>query len=529
MNSYISDPGDLDAELEVQLGRRAPYSQLGDWVRLSGVEDGAASLYWDMGMHINTGRAAEGDTEVWPGLRTLSRLAGLKKPEAVVPRMLQLEVIGAVEVIRSTTGLVRRNRYVLHQTPPPGYAGVRSIGDWYALNRFDPAESQEQREQREEEFDQWLGACRTGLKEAVRKAAEIRAEARKARIPLPPVEVYRHPRIEDYRRTPAQRGTARAAGTPKGRTFPPKVENDFQEGVAVPPQKGVRTPSERGQVPPQTGVERDEAQQHEMNKAAGVDDRRSSTGGLARETKINSAAPKADQPGGSAASNRKSPRPKTIKTNPGKPVPGEDEVFAVIDALKISSTPALRVPPLRRAVRELLSSGRTPQHAMARINAGWWKAGAPERLATGEIRRAVPYLAEIISSRECARIDCERGVLLGTGEDCTACGFRAAERQAERARAKIAADAEALAQAAQAETERLAVVAEAEHQRDQEYNRWAPPAPTGPITWRCTAPGPAASLGDGEVCGRPGLGTPPEHLMCPDCYESVRTALAVAG
>jgi len=518
MSTTISDPTELDVELEIQLGRRAPFSQLGDWVRISGIDNGASSLYWDLSMHINTGRARQGDTEVWPGLRTLSRFLGIKKPEQVAPYMLQLEVIGSVDVIRSTVGLVRRNRYIVHQTPPAGYLGVRSIAEWYAINRPIDGETQEQREEREAEFDEWLAAVRCGLKEHCKEVTTERVAAKKAKLPVPAVRLFQHPRVESFRRTPKNGGTARPAEMPVARTFTLVNENDFTSPSAVPPKTGVRTPVEGGPVPPQMGVERDEDQTHEQTKIAGVDGRRPTTGGFARATPSNAGSNKPNPTSGSAAS-KKSPRPKVIKTSASKPVSGEEEVFAVIDALEISTSPAIKVPPLRRAVRDLLGSGRTPAHAIARINAGWWRAGAPEKLASGEIRRAVPYLAEIICARDCERSDCERGVILGSGEECSACGFRAAERSAERAQKRLEVETDDLDQAADTRRREVElVVVEAGD------IRLPIPAPSEPVTWRCQAPGP-----DGFAsgpCGRPGRGVPPAVRMCPDCLEAVRAALA---
>ncbi|MEV7123705.1 hypothetical protein [Kitasatospora griseola] len=240
------------------------------------------------------------------------------------------------------------------------------------------------------------------------------------------------------------------------------------------------------------------------------DARRASTGGKARDPR----AARADKPatkGGSAPDRNKKPRTSTIRTAPSRPVPGEELVFAAIDALGVSKHPAVKVPPLRRAVRDLLSAGRSTDHALARINAGWWKAGAPERVASGEIRGPVGYLATILSSRDCERPDCERGLLLASGEECTACGLRAAERQADRARRHLEEQTAELDGAGQP-------AAGKRSQPGSDRRRAG-----GEATWKCQAPGPGG-FGAG-VCGRPGLGTPPPLLMCPDCLDDLQRAL----
>ncbi|MQS17523.1 hypothetical protein F7Q99_36395 [Streptomyces kaniharaensis] len=237
------------------------------------------------------------------------------------------------------------------------------------------------------------------------------------------------------------------------------------------------------------------------------DARRASTAGKARETR---AAAKTTPRSGSAATTTKKPRTKTIRTTATRPLAGEEEVFAAIDALGVSKHPAIRVPPLRRAVRDLLGAGRSPEHALARISDGWWKTGAPERIARGEIRGPVGYLAAVLSRQDCERPDCERGIVLSTGEECRACGLRETQRQAEHARRRLDAENQALDLVVAEEPGPLAV---------------EPPAPAvDPVTWRCQAPGPDG-LGTG-ICGRPGRGTPPALPMCPDCLESLHSAMS---
>ncbi|MEV7177842.1 hypothetical protein [Kitasatospora sp. NPDC093679] len=287
----------------------------------------------------------------------------------------------------------------------------------------------------------------------------------------------------------------------------------FTEGCGHQPKGGAVT-TRRGVGSPAEGGSGHHAKAIKRSSENGGDEplpdaRRASAGGFARKPRSTPAASKPNRTSGSAATAKK-PRIKTTRTTPSRPVPGEEEVFAMVDALGASTHPAVRVPPLRRAVRDLLRAGRTPEHALARINAGWWRAGVPERIAAGEIRRPVGYLATILSAQECERPDCERGIILGTGDDCHTCGLQAAERQAEHAR-------QHLEQATAAP--------------DQQ-----PPAPKRPtgttprrtaaktaVTWRCEAPGPNG-LG-GDPCGRPGTGTPPALRMCPDCLDQLRQAL----
>ncbi|MHA4819421.1 hypothetical protein ACXZ65_34290, partial [Streptomyces aculeolatus] len=209
----IADPTELDATFEVELGRRAPFSMLGDWVLLSGAGSEARTLLWGLSAHINVTRD---DTEVWPGLVTLARILQLKKPEQVARYMLELEVIEAVTVKRSENGLKRRHRYVIHQTPPAAYTGPRSMGEWYAMNRAPEGETSDQRKEREAGFDAWLEAQRAALKARCEEVARERTQARKEKRPPPPLEPFSMPSFTPVhtRRTPTEGGTARPAATP---------------------------------------------------------------------------------------------------------------------------------------------------------------------------------------------------------------------------------------------------------------------------------------------------------------------------
>ncbi|MDX2974025.1 MULTISPECIES: hypothetical protein [Actinomycetes] len=203
MSEQLNDPNELDEALEVGLGRRAPFSQLGDWVLFSGGSSDARTLYWGLSAHLNT--SVRDDLEVWPGLLSLARILGLKKPENVSKYMLELEVVGAIEVVRTMIGLVRRNRYIIHQTPPASHTGVQSTSEWYALQRGVKGESAKERKEREARFDAWLGAVRDGLKAHCEAVARERAAAKKAKAPFPSFALYVAPTLPEFR-TPAPGG-----------------------------------------------------------------------------------------------------------------------------------------------------------------------------------------------------------------------------------------------------------------------------------------------------------------------------------
>ncbi|UZK58085.1 hypothetical protein NEH16_31975 [Streptomyces drozdowiczii] len=231
----LSDPAELDVAFELELGRRAPFTMLGDWVLLSGASSEARALWWALSSHLNVKR---NDAEVWPGLATLARLLHLKKPEHVARYLLELEVIEAVTVKRVETGLKRRHRYVIHQTPSAGYAGPRSMGEWYALNRGPRSETDEQRRRRESEFDLWLEAVRKGLKEHCARVAAERTRARRDKERPPPLTAFRAPAIEDFR-TPWEGVRSRRRRLPRSEAYPsPRGYGPLREGVRYPLRKG---------------------------------------------------------------------------------------------------------------------------------------------------------------------------------------------------------------------------------------------------------------------------------------------------
>ncbi|MFH9742661.1 hypothetical protein ACH4MA_33860 [Streptomyces roseolus] len=112
---------------------------------------------------------------------------------------------------------------------------------------------------------------------------------------------------------------------------------------------------------------------------------------------------------------------------------------------------------------------RTVEHAVARLNRGWYAAGTDIRSmkdynGPDPIRRPVGYLTTVLLAQDCIRPDCERGSILASGEDCTLCGARGAEAAAEKAKAQWEAEAEEKRAARQAE----ALAKEAAEQAERE-------------------------------------------------------------
>lgn len=415
MSTHIpDDPTALDHTLEVSLGRRAPFTQVGDWVLLSGADSDARTLYWALSAHLNTSRD---DNEVWPGLLTLARILGLKKPENVSKYMLQLEVIGAVEVIRSTTGLVRRNRYIVHQTPPSGYCGPQSMADWYALNRASCDETPEQRDTREAAFDAWLTSTRQTLKEHCRQTAHARALARKGRTPLTPAI----PFLGLTSRTPTAGGTRRAAGS------------TTSAGQTVPPAVGVHTPRHGGFAPPQQGVEVDQEEQHQEPAPAA----RSVATGRRPPTASSEHTRREDTDNGPSAL---SARPQGRPPRGGVRQRMTRAQAQVVEAVEAGLPGELRsmLPPYRpTALRDAIlreHQHRTTEELIARADRRWYAwgfAATADTLAGGEgLAHPVGVAVRLIAAHrcpidkcghECPDPRCEDGIVTDTDRPCPRC------------------------------------------------------------------------------------------------------------
>jgi hypothetical protein len=258
-------------------------------------------------------------------------------------------------------------------------------------------------------------------------------------------------------------------------------------------------------------------------------------GGFVRARASSGAPPIADSTtGGSAADLKNSPSipkrsmPKPTKVTPARLVAGEEDVWlALAPALAGTGTRAgARPPTLRKAVRMLLGHDtdarssafrlypRRSEHALARINRGWYRARCPERAARGyegpdAIRRPVGYLVEILTSQECIRPECELGVLLTTGKECTQCEGRAAERAGAALAARLKTETAALAASPREDA--------GADERRVYGNQLS--LPRQRVTWRCEGPG----------CGRVGRCAPPDVPLCSECQEDIEMALHTAA
>jgi hypothetical protein len=141
----MSAPGEVIEEIErregeeivetVSLEDRNPFTQVGDWIVLSGISHKAVRLYWLLSMHLN---ASRGDRLVWPSRATLAAMMGLADPKSVDSALKELVEIGAVVIIKRRYKGTKEwlpNRYIVKENPPADYKGLRSNAEFYARRK----------------------------------------------------------------------------------------------------------------------------------------------------------------------------------------------------------------------------------------------------------------------------------------------------------------------------------------------------------------------------------------------------------
>ena len=96
----ITDDGE---PVRIKQGRRAPYTQLGDWVMLapvSVVRHAAKVLYWSLSAHLTVKQDDDtpADLHVNPTLEMLAAMLGYSSGRKLLPYLDDLVALGAIDV-----------------------------------------------------------------------------------------------------------------------------------------------------------------------------------------------------------------------------------------------------------------------------------------------------------------------------------------------------------------------------------------------------------------------------------------------
>lgn len=125
----------------IRLGRRTDFFvKTPEWILVSGLSPQAQALYSMLLAHVN--RSAE-DHLSWPGLGLLAEMLGYRKQHSVIKYVRELKALGAINVDKEPCSSGRRNVYTVHETPPAGYGGHRSLNDLHDAWRAKKAAGRE--------------------------------------------------------------------------------------------------------------------------------------------------------------------------------------------------------------------------------------------------------------------------------------------------------------------------------------------------------------------------------------------------
>jgi 3-oxoacyl-(acyl-carrier-protein) synthase len=113
----------------IRAGREGdPWAKVHDWVLLAGLSPQAVALYTVLQAHVNHARK---DHKAWPGMDTVAKILGFKHRNSVGRYVAELVSAGAIDVERVANSTRRHNIYVVHETPPAEYTGMRSLTEFH--------------------------------------------------------------------------------------------------------------------------------------------------------------------------------------------------------------------------------------------------------------------------------------------------------------------------------------------------------------------------------------------------------------
>ncbi|MEU7228951.1 hypothetical protein [Streptomyces chrestomyceticus] len=140
---------ELDEQIDIVIGRAAPFSMVPDWVTLYPgskshpkyrgkiLAPQAKAAYNSLLMHVNVTR---GDSACWPSRLTIADILGFSREQSVDQYLDQLDDADAIdrEPFTRPNG-AKGIRYIVHQMPPAGFEGDTSVGQYYKRRRAEEA------------------------------------------------------------------------------------------------------------------------------------------------------------------------------------------------------------------------------------------------------------------------------------------------------------------------------------------------------------------------------------------------------
>ncbi|MCX4792522.1 hypothetical protein OG369_42870 [Streptomyces sp. NBC_01221] len=437
---------------DFEQGRRAPFTMLGDWVAVSGVDPNARSIYWDIKAHVNENR---GTGTAWPPRDFLALLAGDKQARTMDPYLRQLEAINAIgaERERQVAKMRSRNLYKIHDTPPRGWDGPASHAEVWEWLREDKDGCRQYYVDRKAWLkdieDAWSRIKQDEKERGAKPSAPVSKAGHRAWLKkCHGLWVARRKGCASSPRSAVQR-TTESSGDEPARAGDPSMATERCSGSAVQrtTQCGTAHPGSAAQ---RTGTtSKGNKKEEEAGKPrSGGDVRRTSTSGSsAREVES-----------GCAASGKTSPSPTQHNDTRG-PTRGQKsgsnkakhtrEQLTLVTAVRahfpaefLGGLPD--VPTLSQAILDALAgdvpaADRTVEQLGARIQQRWDHHGWASKFYAGQIDSLVGAAVAMVRPLKagdrygCANPRCEAGVGVDTKEDCQTCPERLEARKAQRA------------------------------------------------------------------------------------------------
>ncbi|MEU3501195.1 hypothetical protein ABZ726_10615 [Streptomyces hundungensis] len=125
---------DLDEQMVIVAGRRAPFTMVGDWITVhDDLDPQAKALYPVIAAHVNVGR---GDNLAWPTRQSMAEILNWSREQSVDKYIDQLVAVGAIETEEAVRANGAKGKlYLVHTAPPPDYTGPTTLAEWYARRR----------------------------------------------------------------------------------------------------------------------------------------------------------------------------------------------------------------------------------------------------------------------------------------------------------------------------------------------------------------------------------------------------------
>ncbi|WP_331764866.1 hypothetical protein [Streptomyces sp. NBC_01238] len=434
---------------DFEQGRRAPFTMLGDWVAVSGVDPNARSIYWDIKAHVNENR---GTGTAWPPRDFLALLAGDKQARTMDPYLRQLEAINAIgaERERQVAKMRSRNLYKIHDTPPRGWDGPASHAEVWEWLREDKDGCRQYYVDRKAWLkdieDAWSRIKQDEKERGAKPSAPVSKAGHRAWLKkCHGLWVARRKGCASSPRSAVQR-TTESSGDEPARAGDPSMATERCSGSAVQrtTQCGTAHPGSAAQ---RTGTtSKGNKKEEEAGKPrSGGDVRRTSTSGSsAREVESGCAASGKTSPSPTPHDDTRGPAREQKSSS--KKAAHTREQLDIVRRVRALFPPQLLedlpdVPTLSSAILTAMGEGRTVEQMSERIWYRWSNHGFADQWAEHrEFDKPVGVAVALVRPLRrgdrfaCPDLRCENGADIDTKVPCRLCPERIANRRAERAR-----------------------------------------------------------------------------------------------